>query len=179
MLEIDEILFSHARIQHKIKTDLAAKTSLMAKKFRNPLFICVMDGAIHFFSDLTRYLSIPAEYGFLRAKSYEGSESAGNVEITCMENISVFGRVVFLVEDIIDTGRTIVKVREKLFDLGADIVYIISLLSKPSRRLLEFKDIRIDVLGWEIPDKFVIGYGLDYNNKFRNLPYIASLKEIS
>ena len=175
---LSKVMFSSDEIAQKIRRDIAPEVHELVKDIQDPLFICVMNGAIHFFSDMTRQLHIPISYGFLRAQSYEGMESTGQVYVAMQDQFErIKGRQIFLVEDIVDTGRTIVAIRKELFRLGAASIHVVSLLNKPSRRLKECSGLVIDVIGWDIPDEFVVGYGLDLNGQYRNLPYIGVIKE--
>ncbi|MCM1529694.1 MAG: hypoxanthine phosphoribosyltransferase [Alistipes sp.] len=134
------------------------------------LLISVLNGAFVFMSDLCRSLTIPCEIGFICAKSYCGTESTGKVEITMdvKQDISKFH--VIIVEDIIDTGRTLDILSRMLRDRKPLSLKIVTLLDKPSRRTVELKP---DIALFTIPDLFIIGYGLDCNDYYRNLPYIA------
>lgn len=134
------------------------------------LLINVLNGAFVFMADLCRSLTIPCEIGFMCAKSYCGTESTGSVEITMdvPQDISKFH--VIIVEDIIDTGRTLSVLSQMLRDRQPLSLKIVTLLDKPSRRIVDFKP---DIALFTIPDLFIIGYGLDCNDYFRNLPYIA------
>lgn len=105
--------------------------------------------------------------------SYDGAESVGDVKINKDLDKSVKGESILLVEDIVDTGRTLKEVKQMLYNKGAADVKIVSLLDKPERRVIE---IDADYVGFKIPNEFVVGYGLDYNQKYRNLPYIGVLK---
>ncbi|MBP3379990.1 MAG: hypoxanthine phosphoribosyltransferase [Ruminococcus sp.] len=134
------------------------------------LLISVLNGAFVFMADLCRSLTIPCEIGFMCAKSYCGTESTGSVEITMdvSQDISKFH--VIIVEDIIDTGRTLSVLSRMLRDRQPLSFKIITLLDKPSRRVVDLKP---DIALFTIPDLFIIGYGLDFNGCYRNLPYIS------
>ena len=134
----------------------------------------VLKGAFVFCADLIRALSshkldITVDYAI--AKSYVGTESTGEVKFSV--DVDIRGEEVLLLEDIIDTGRTIKRLKEELAKLRPNSLRIICLLDKPPRRDVEMK---IDYVGFEIPDRFVVGYGLDYNESYRHLPYIAKLE---
>lgn len=134
------------------------------------LLISVLNGAFVFMADLCRSLTIPCEIGFMCAKSYCGTESTGSVEITMDVSQDISKYHVIIVEDIIDTGRTLSVLSQMLRDRQPLSLKIITLLDKPSRRIVDFKP---DIALFTIPDLFIIGYGLDCNDYFRNLPYIA------
>lgn len=137
------------------------------------LLVSILKGAFVFLADLCREITVPCEIGFMTAKSYyEGTSSSGEVKITMdlQQNISKYH--VVIVEDIIDTGRTLKSVAEKLRSRNPKSLRVITLLDKPSRREVEFN---ADMSLFTIPDLFVVGYGLDYAEYYRNLPYIAQL----
>ena len=139
------------------------------------LLVSILKGSFVFMADLCREVDVPCEIAFMAAKSYfEGTQSSGHVEITMDLKHDISGYHVVIIEDIIDTGRTlneiikILKVREPLS------LHVITLLDKPDRRVVELK---ADYSLFTIPDYFVIGYGLDYGEFYRNLPYIAEFAE--
>ncbi len=135
------------------------------------LLVSVLKGAFIFLSDLTKRITVPCEIGFMAAKSYfEGTESSGNVQITMdlAQDISKYH--VVIVEDIIDTGRTLAEIVKLLKVREPKSLKIMTLLDKPDRRIVK---IDADWSLFTIPDYFVIGYGLDYGEYYRNLPYIA------
>lgn len=139
-----------------------------------PLFLCVLNGAFVFAADLTRAFAEPCEVAFVRLSSYKGTASTGEVTTVLDVDIPLDSRHVVIVEDIVDTGRTLHFFLEKLKDSGAASVSLAALLFKPSA--LQF-GVKIDYLGFEIPEKFVVGYGLDYDGLCRNLPDIYQLAE--
>lgn len=139
------------------------------------LLVSVLKGAFVFLSDLTKKITIPCEIGFMAAKSYfEGTSSTGNVEITYDLSQDISNYHVLIVEDIIDTGRTLKSVIELLRQRGALSLRVVTLLDKPDRRIVPLE---ADYSLFTIPDRFVIGYGLDYGEYYRNLPYIAEYGE--
>ena len=142
--------------------------------YTNPLsalyIIGVLTGSFIFVSDLVRCLSIPLTITFIKASSYEGLESSGSVAISGIEGLDIEGRDVLLVEDIVDTGLTLTKVIERLAQYRPRTIKVCTLLDKPCKR--EYT-VDVDYIGFEIPDKFVVGYGLDYKGIYRNLPYIG------
>lgn len=138
------------------------------------IVVGVLKGAFMFMSDLLKKISVDTEVYFLKAESYgAGTESSGTVKITKDIERDIKGANVLLVEDIIDSGFTMKEVLKLLGGREPKSIRLASCLSKPSRRVCEVK---IDYLGFEIPDKFVIGYGLDYAEKYRNLPYIGYIE---
>jgi hypoxanthine phosphoribosyltransferase len=141
------------------------------------LLVSILKGAFVFLADICRAVSVPCEVAFMCAKSYyDGTVSSGNVKITMDLNQDITHYHVVIVEDIVDTGRTLKDVVELLKARNPLSLKVVTLLDKPSRRLVEFKP---DVSLFTIPDHFVIGYGLDCGEYFRNLPYIAEYDECS
>ena len=134
----------------------------------------VLKGAFIFCADLVRALSshkLDVTVDYIIAKSYVGTESTGEVKFSV--DVDINGKEVLLLEDIIDTGRTIKRVKEELMKMRPKSLRTICLLDKPSRRDV---DMKADYFGFEIPDRFVVGYGLDYDEKYRYLPFIAEIE---
>lgn len=134
------------------------------------LVIGLLKGSIMFMSDLIKEMDLPVMIDFMSASSYSGTTSTGVINISKDTDISVKDRDVLIVEDIIDTGLTLSHVKKLLEDRGTKSLKICTLLDKPSRRTVEMKG---DYVGFEIPDEFVVGYGLDYDQHHRNLPYVG------
>lgn len=156
---------------------LSKKVDELAEKINNDfagekvIVIGVLKGSFMFLSDLVKKITLPAEIYFIEASSYgAGTQTTGVVKISKDVERDLTGQNVIVVEDIIDTGITMDKVMELLRARGAKEVRLCACLSKPSRRKV---DIPIDYLGFEVPDKFVVGYGLDVDEMYRNLPYIG------
>lgn len=167
------------------KEELDAKIAELGKKItedyqemnddRKILVVCILKGASVFFSDIIRHIDLPIGIDFMMASSYgDETVSSGKVSIKKDLEVDVRNRHVLLVEDIIDSGITMECVMRILKQRGADSVKLCALFSKPSRRKI---DVNIDYLGYEIPDEFIVGYGLDYAEKYRNLPYVGILKK--
>ena len=136
--------------------------------------ISILKGGFVFMADLIRNIKSNVQMDFMVASSYGNSTtSSGKLEIKKDTSIDLNGKNVLIVEDIVDTGRTLSVVKQMLYNKGAQRVKIVSLLDKPSRRVV---DIEADYIGFTVPNEFVVGYGLDYNQKYRNLPYIGILK---
>ncbi|QQE74581.1 hypoxanthine phosphoribosyltransferase [Brevibacillus composti] len=170
--DIKEILLTEEQIAGKVK-ELGA---LLSDEYRdkNPLVICVLKGAVIFMADLLRHMDIPCEMDFMAVSSYgSGMESSGMVKILKDLDASVEGRHVLVVEDIMDSGLTLSRLMELLRHRRAATVKVVTLLNKPERRKV---NISPDYSGFTIPDEFVVGYGLDYAEKYRNLPFIGVLK---
>lgn len=149
--------------------------SQISKDFegRKPLFIGLLKGCNPFMTDLLKHVNIYCNLDYMKVSSYDGTTSTGNVTLkSAMPDVN--GREVILVDDILDTGRTLVAVKDLLFANGAKSVTICVLLDKPEGRIV---DIEPAYVGGLVPNEFVVGYGLDYNELYRNLPYIGVLKE--
>lgn len=134
------------------------------------LVIGLLKGSIMFMSDLIKEMDLPVMIDFMNVSSYSGTTSTGVINVLKDTDISVKDKDVLIVEDIIDTGLTLSHVKKLLEDRGAKSLKICTLLDKPSRRTVEMKG---DYVGFEIPDEFVVGYGLDYDQHHRNLPYVG------
>ncbi len=169
--EVERVLYSEEQIKARVKEMGKLLTEEYADK--NPLFLCVLRGASVFFCDLIRSVECPLEIDFIRAKSYVGTNSSGNVEVEG-DLSKISGRDVVIVEDIADTARTLSKLKELLLRKNPKSLKTAVFLDKPSRRVI--KDFKADYTGFEIEDLFVVGYGLDCDDKFRNLPYIGVIK---
>lgn len=161
--------------------DIAEKTKELGKRItedyrgKNLLLVGILKGAVIFMADLARAIEIPITFDFMAVSSYgRSSRSTGEVRIIKDLDFSVEDKDILIVEDIIDTGYTLSYLIDNLKKRGADSVKVCTLLDKPDRRKA---DIHVDYLGFEIPDEFVVGYGLDYDEIGRNLPYVAALKE--
>ncbi|WP_297959945.1 hypoxanthine phosphoribosyltransferase [uncultured Ruminococcus sp.] len=171
--KIKRVIISQEEIREQLKKAGAMINSIYDGK--PVLLVSILKGSFIFMADLCREVTVPCEIAFMAAKSYfEGTQSSGHVEITMDLKHDISGYHVVIVEDIIDTGRTlneiikILKVRDPLS------LHVITLLDKPDRRVVELK---ADYSLFTIPDYFVIGYGLDYGEFYRNLPYIAEFEE--
>lgn len=138
-----------------------------------PLVVGLLKGSVPFMAELMKYINLDIEIDFMDVSSYAGTKSVGDIRIDKDLDRSVSGMSLLLVEDIVDTGRTLKEVKRVLLNKGAKDVKVVTLLDKPSRRVV---DITADYIGFAIPDDFVIGFGMDYDQKYRNLPYIAVLK---
>jgi hypoxanthine phosphoribosyltransferase len=159
----EKILEAVRRIAGQLKKDLAGK---------NPLFLVILNGAFMFAGDLFKELDFPAEISFIKFVSYSGTHSTGNVRQLLGLDEDIEGRTVVLVEDIVDTGISMEKVLEYLSDKKIKDLRIATLLFKPNSYKKHFK---IDYIGLEIPNDFIVGYGLDYNGQARNLKDIYKI----
>ncbi|WP_373717998.1 hypoxanthine phosphoribosyltransferase [Jeotgalibaca porci] len=171
--DIKEVLYSEEEIA-KVTKDLGA---VLTEEYKDkyPLVIGILKGAVMFMTDLSRAMDCDLELDFMDVSSYgAGMESSGDVKIIKDLDTSVEGRDVLIVEDIIDTGRTLSYLIEIFRYRKAKSIKIVTLLDKKERRAV---DLQADWVGIEVPIEFVVGYGLDYIEKHRNLPYIGVLKE--
>lgn len=168
-----KILLTENQIQSKIKELAKSIDDFLIKNKRDendiPVFISVLTGSIFFFSDLIKNIKSEIIVDYLKVSSYSGDTTTYNVKILKDIEIDIKDKIVFIVEDIVDTGLTLKKIIEFLKDREPRILKICSLLDKPSKRLVKVK---VDYKGFEIPPEFVVGYGLDYNELYRNTPYI-------
>ncbi len=168
-----EVLFSReqlaarvAELGAELRRDYAGKT---------PLVLGVLKGAVFFFADLLRAAELPCKIGFLTASSYlHSTESSGEVTVKMPNADEIRGQDVILVEDILDTGNTLYKLTRLLREQGANSVKTIVLLDKPDRRTADFS---ADYVGFTIPDAFVVGYGLDFDEQYRYLPDVVVLPQ--
>ncbi|MEX1377380.1 MAG: hypoxanthine phosphoribosyltransferase [Eubacteriales bacterium] len=171
--DVKKVLITEEEIQVKVK-EMAKKISEDYKD-KHLLMICILKGAIMFYSDLARYLTIPVAMDFMAVSSYgKSTKSSGEVRILKDLSIPAEGLDILIVEDILDSGNTLNYIKNILEDRKPSSLKICTLLDKPERRE---QPIDVDYKGFEIPDEFVIGYGLDFAEKYRNLPYIGVLKE--
>lgn len=170
--DIESVLFTEEQIQTKIK-ELG---ELISRDYvdRNPLLVCVLKGAFVFMADLVKRITIPLELDFMAVSSYgQSTKSSGVVKINKDLDVPVEGRNIIIVEDIIDSGLTLSYLIDVLERRNALSVAVVALFDKPGRRTVGLEP---DYKGYILPDEFVVGYGLDYAEKYRNLPYIGVLK---
>ena len=168
---VEEVLYSEEVLSNRI----AAMASDIDKDYNKsiPLVIGILNGVAPFMVSLINKITIPMNMDFIKVKSYSGVSSTGTVSIIGYIP-DVKNRDVILCDDILDTGRTIFELKEKFLSLGAKSVKVAVLLNKIGTRVM---DIEADYKGFDVPNKFVVGFGLDYNELYRNLPYIGVLKE--
>jgi len=169
------ILLSHEQIEAAVKKLAAEVRQEYQDKY--PLLICVLKGSFVFMADLIRHLDFPLEVEFIRLSSYgRGRESSGKIKVVQGLRSKVRGRDVLVVEDIVDTGLTTGFLLDYLRQKKPASLRLCALTDKPSRRQVP---VTIDYLGFTVPNKFLVGYGLDWDEKFRNLPDICFLEEQS
>ncbi len=173
--DIERVLISEDEIDSIARRLADMINSDYADSQRDLVLVCLLKGSIMFAAQLMRYINMPAEIEFMKISSYgSGTQTSGIISIqldikrTDLANVDVL-----IVEDIIDSGRTLTKLMALFKEKGASSVKTCAMLDKPSRREVEFKP---DYCGMEIPDLFVVGFGLDYAEKYRNLPYVGVLK---
>ena len=170
--DILKVLYS----EEEIKQRVAEMGEELYDRFadKNPLFVGVLNGCFMFMSDLVRASQMKSQLEFIAVSSYKnGTKSSGVVQITRDLQCDITGRNLIVVEDILDSGNTLAYLKDYLINRGAASVNVVTLLDKPSRRQ---KAIYADIVGFEVPDEFVVGYGLDYAQQYRNVPYIGVLK---
>ena len=161
----EQILEAVREVGEQMNRDLADK---------NPLFICVLNGAFMFAGDLMKVVNIPCEITFIKLSSYEGLYTTGTVKEVMGLNESVVGRNIVIVEDIVDTGITMDKIITSLQSKGANEILVSTFLQKPDALQ---RDIKVDYVAMKIPNEFIVGYGLDYDGYGRNLKDIYTLKD--
>ena len=168
--DVERILISEEEIDDRTKQ--LGKEISEYYKGQDLVVVGLLKGSVPFMAELVKRIDIDIELDFMDVSSYAGKKSTEvkvNKDIAC----SVADRKVLIVEDIVDTGKTLKFVKEMFYTKGAEEVKIVTLLDKPEGRLVE---IEVDWSGFKIPNEFVIGYGLDYNQKYRNLPYVGVIK---
>ncbi len=170
--QVGEILFTEQQIKERVKA-LGAEIT-RDYKGKNPMMLCVLKGATVFFADLIREIETEVQIEFIRASSYVGERSSGQVALDVRDLPDVSGRDVIIVEDIVDTARTLSLLTERISQMHPASLKVAAFLDKPSRRVVE--GFKADYTGFEIDDFFVVGYGLDCDQRFRNLPYIGIFK---
>ncbi len=171
--DIQEILLTQQQLQTRVQelgqvlsTDYAGK---------NPVFVGVLKGVVMFYADFIRAFEGPCQLEFMWISSYAGTESTGSMQVKRDVGADLKGRHVVVLEDIFDTGRSLEFVYKHLMEKEPASIKICTLLDKPERRLPGIS-LKADYVGFTVPNAFVVGYGLDYNEQYRNLPYVGILK---
>ena len=169
--DIERVLISERELQEKV----AAMGAQISRDFagKDPLFVGVLKGCFIFMADLLRCVDIRCSMHFMAVSSYSGVKSTGAVKINKDLSEDIAGRHIIIVEDILDSGITLNYLKNFLMQRGPASIHIATLMDKPARRKAP---VYADYSCFEIPDAFVVGYGLDYNERYRNLPYIGVLK---
>lgn len=170
--DILKVLYSKEEIQAAVER--LGKEIAQTYAGKTPVVVGVLKGAIFFMTDIARAVDSYMQIDFIDVSSYHGAtESSGTVELLQDINTDIDGRDVLIVEDIVDTGRTLKFLLDTFADRGARSIKVCTLLDKPAGRAV---DAESDFIGFKVPNEFVVGYGLDYDEKYRNLPYIGVLK---
>jgi hypoxanthine phosphoribosyltransferase len=175
---IDGLRFVPMIAAEELRHGIAAVADLLVERYRerNPLMVCVLNGAAIFHADLIRLMPIPLEVDYLRVSSYNGGlSSSGTIIFTASVSTQLAGRNVIVVEDIVDTGRTVDRLREYFMEGGAASVEVASLLYKREAHTVGDPP---EYVAFEIPNRFVVGFGLDYRQRGRNLPAVYLLNDI-
>lgn len=170
---VEKVLVSQEEIETRCK-ELGKQIS---EDYRltgeTPLLVALLKGSVPFLAELVKHIDLDIQFDFMDVSSYQGTQSAGDVRIVKDLDTSIKDKRILLVEDIVDTGRTLKKVTQLLMNKDAKDVKVVALLDKPDRRVV---DIEADYVGFKIPNEFVVGFGLDYDENYRNFPYIGVLK---
>lgn len=170
--DIQEILFSEEQLSSRVNE--IARQITQDYQGKEIVLISVLRGSFVFMADLCRRIDLPCTVDFMAVSSYgSGTSSTGQVQITKDLSSDIAGKHIIVVEDILDSGNTLYFLKDYMLAKGANSITIVTLLDKPSRRE---KPIYPDLAGFEVPDEFVVGFGLDYCQKYRNMPYIGVLK---
>lgn len=174
--EMEQDILKVLVTEEQIKNRIAELGEALYERFhdRNPLFLGVLKGSFVFMADLVRACQVKSDVEFIAVSSYQNATvSSGRVQITHDLQQDITGRHLIIVEDILDSGNTLAFLKDYFLTKGAASITIVTLLDKPSRRT---KAIAADLAGFTVPDEFVVGYGLDYCQQYRNVPYIGVLK---
>ena len=171
--DILEVLLSEEQIKARIKELGKVLSAEYAGK--DPVVVGVLKGVVVFYADMIRELSVPCQMDFMWISSYEGTNSTGNMQVKRDVSVDIKGRHVLILEDIFDTGHSLDFTYHHLMEKQPASLKICTLLDKPSRRDPKVT-LQADYVGFTVPNAFVVGYGLDYNEYYRNLPYVGILK---
>ena len=166
------VLINETRIEKRL--DEMAKQIDKDYEGKEIILVGILKGSVVFMVELAKRLKTKVQFEFIEVSSYEGTESTGKIKIKKDLQSDIEGKDVLIVEDIIDTGNTLSYLKEYFQEKNPNSLKIVTLLSKPSRRI---KELDVEYIGFKIEDKFVIGYGLDYNQNYRNLPYIGYIED--
>ena len=172
--DVKKILISEEEIVKRCEELGRQITADYEAKQEAPLLVGLLKGSVPFLAELIKHIDMDIMFDFMDVSSYEGTQSVGNIRVIKDLDSSINGVSILLVEDIVDTGRTLAEVKRMLLNKGAKEVKIVSLLDKPQRRVV---DISADYVGFAVPNEFVSGYGVDFDQKYRNLPYVGVLKD--
>ena len=171
--DIERVLITEEEIQAKVKE--LGEILTEEYKDKNPIVVGVLKGVVVFYADMIRQIKVPCQMDFMWISSYQGTESSGKMLVRQKLSNNIEGRHVLILEDIFDTGRSLQFLVETLKEQNPASLKICTFLDKPERRVPGVT-VKADYTGYVIPNEFVVGYGLDFNEKYRNLPYIGVLK---
>lgn len=171
---IDKVLVSEEEIRVRSKELGEQITKDYEAAGSAPLLVALLRGSVPFLAELIKYIDLDIQYDFMDVTSYQGTKSTGDIKILKDLDTYIEGKDILLVEDIVDTGRTVMAVKGMLKNKGAASVKIVTLLDKPSKRVC---DVQADYVGFDIDDYFVVGFGLDYDQRYRALPFVGVLKD--
>ena len=171
--DIEKVLLSEEEIQAKIQELGQILSEEYADK--DPIFVGVLKGVVVFYADMVRRITVPCQFDFMWISSYKGTESTGSMVVKRDVSADIKGRHVVILEDIYDTGNSLSVTYQHLLSKEPASLKICTLLDKPERRNPAVT-LKPDYVGFTIPNEFVVGYGLDYNEHYRNLPYVGVLK---
>lgn len=163
--------------QEQIQDRIAQLGEILTEEYadKNPVIVGVLKGVVVFYADMVRHIKVPCQFDFMWISSYKGSESTGKMDVKRGLSADIKGRHVLILEDIFDTGNSLDFTYRYLMEQEPASVKICTLLDKPERRNPKVT-LQADYVGFTIPNEFVVGYGLDYNEHYRNLPYVGILK---
>ena len=171
--DIEKVLITEEEIQAKVKE--LGEILTEEYKDKNPIVVGVLKGVVVFYADMIRQIKVPCQMDFMWISSYQGTESSGKMLVRQKLSNNIEGRHVLILEDIFDTGRSLQFLVETLKEQNPASLKICTFLDKPERRVPGVT-VKADYTGYVIPNEFVVGYGLDFDEKYRNLPYIGVLK---
>ena len=171
--DIQEILITEEQIQNRIRE--LGEILTEEYKDKNPVVVGVLKGVVVFYADMIRQLKVPCQMDFMWISSYEGTTTTGKMQVKRDVSADIKGRHVLILEDIFDTGTSLDFTYKHLMEMEPASLKICTLLDKPSRRK-EGITLQADYVGFTVPNAFVVGYGLDYNEFYRNLPFVGVLK---
>ncbi len=171
--DIQEILLSEEQIKARLQE--LGKELMADYGDKNPIFVGILKGVVIFYADMIRAFDAPCQMDFMWISSYQGTQSTGNIMVRQDIVTDIKGRHVIILEDILDTGRSLEQVKHHLLKKEPASLKICTLLDKPEGRAPGV-NLQADYVGFTIPNAFVVGYGLDYDEKYRNLPYVGILK---
>ncbi len=170
---IEKVLLTEEQLQNRIQ-QLAAEVSLDYAG-KNPVFVGVLKGVVMFFGDFVKRVTVPCQIDFMCISSYEGTDSTGSMQMKMDVSTELKGRHVVILEDVFDTGNSLSFTYDHLMAMEPASLKIVTLLDKPERRKPGVT-VKADYTGFVIPNEFVVGYGMDFDEQYRNLPYVGVLK---